>query len=203
MADVTINGLTAATAALVTHEIPANEGGSDRKVTLAQMMLLMGMQKVALATNATANATTTPVAITGLTTTVGVGTWHFRYLVRYQSSIVTTGVKFSVNHTGTVTAFMANHMFGGIVAADATAGASQAQALSTGAPMRTFTVRAKSTAGTSTTISTDSANADMYYIIEGTMIVTVSGNIELWHGSETAASTQVMAGSALLLTQLG
>ena len=182
----------------MTHELPANEGGSDRKVTLAQAMLLMGHTKVALGSNATANSTTTAAAIAGLTTVVGVGVWNYKYV--YQSSIVTTGVKFSVNHTGTVTAFLANVMWGGIVAADGTAGASQAQVLSTGAPMRTFTARAKSTAGWSTTISVDAANSDMMMIIEGMMIATVSGNIELWHGSETAASTQVMAGSNLILT---
>jgi hypothetical protein len=65
-----------------------------------------------------------------------------------------------------------------------------------------FSARAKSTAGWGTTISNDAANADMLIIIEGTMEVTASGNIELWHGSELAAASTVKAGSNLVITKV-
>jgi hypothetical protein len=156
---------------------------------------------VALNANATANATTTAAKITALDLALPVGTYMFDYWIVYQSSALTTGAKFDVNFTGTVTRFVFNMYFGGIVAADATAGHSQAQNLTTAAPMRVLTSRAKATAGKSPTISVDVINADMLMRIEGMMIVTVAGNIELYHGSETANSTQVMAGTSLILTK--
>lgn len=41
----------------------------------------------------------------------------------------------------------------------------------------------------------------MLMIIEGTFEATSSGGIELWHGSETAASTSVLAGTNLVITK--
>lgn len=156
---------------------------------------------VALTADATANATTTAAKITGLDLTLVPGTYMFDYWIRYISSVATTGAKFDVNFsTGTVTMFMFNMYFGGVVAADATAGHSQAQNLTTAAPMRVLTSRAIGSAGKSPTISTDTTG-DMMMRIEGMMIVTVAGNIELWHGSETANSTTVKAGSSLILTK--
>jgi uncharacterized Zn-binding protein involved in type VI secretion len=42
----------------------------------------------------------------------------------------------------------------------------------------------------------------MLSIVEGMMIVTVSGTLQLLHGSEVAASSQVMAGSSLVLIRV-
>lgn len=203
MASSTINALTPASAASGSHEFPVNQGGSDVKVNLNQVQSFLGVQKVALGSNATANSTTTAAKITGLDWALGAGTYNFRYSVRYQSSIVTTGVKFSVNHTGTITAIMANFRYVSTGGAAATAAATQAGNTATGNLMEGFSARAKSqAAGSGPTVSVDSANADMLMIIEGMLVVTVSGNMELWHASETAASTQVMAGSNLVLEQV-
>lgn len=202
MADSTINALTAATAALTTHELPANEGGSDKKVTVGQIQLLAGVQKVNLASDAAANSTTTAAKITGLDLTLGAGTYVFQYWIRYVSSITTTGVKFSVNHTGTITTFVANARYTSTGGAAATAAATQAGNSATGNLMESFSARAKSTAaGMGPTVSVDTTG-DMLMVIEGLMIVTVSGNIELYHASETAASTTVKAGSSLIITQV-
>jgi sorbitol-specific phosphotransferase system component IIBC len=65
----------------------------------------------------------------------------------------------------------------------------------------TFSARAKSTTGWGTTTDVDTANADLLVKITGMMIVTVAGNIELWHGSEVAAASTVKAGSSLILTK--
>lgn len=150
------------------------------------------------------NSTTTPTEVTGLElVSVQPGTYQFVYHVVYQAAATTTGVRLSVNFTGTQTAFVAFLNFMAIVAADATAGASQAQVLSTGAPYRGFSARAPSTAGWSSTISVDVANANMLITIEGTIVVTVAGNLELWHGSEVAAASTVKAGSSVVLTRVG
>jgi hypothetical protein len=152
------------------------------------------------------NSTTTPTELTGMSLTTGVGTFAFQYSILYQAAATTTGVRFSVNHTGTVTALVANVSF---VSSDTTAtatqlaGASQAVTASTGGLLEAFSARAKSTAGWGTTVSVDAANSDMLTIIDGLMIVTADGDIELWHGSEVAAASTVKAGTSLVLIRTG
>lgn len=75
MADTKVSGLTAVAAALTTHEIPVNEAGTSKKVTIAQILAL-GAQGALSGGYAqiTANQAgiTTAVDITGLTVTVTV-----------------------------------------------------------------------------------------------------------------------------------
>lgn len=152
------------------------------------------------------NSTTTPTELTGMSLTTGVGTFKFDYDIVYQSSVTTTGVKFSVNHTGTVSLFVANlHM----ATADTTATATQTGVADqdviavTTHLYQVLAARAKSNAGWGVTAGVDTANADMFARIEGLMVVTVDGDIELWHGSETAAATTVKAGTSLELIRTG
>jgi hypothetical protein len=174
-----------------------------------------GMEKVPVTTIAgqllvarlaadVSNSTTTAAKITGLDASVGVGTWIFEYYVLYQAAATTTGIKLSVNHTGTVTSFV-DWWFGtDATATAATAALSQAANAATGQVFSVWSARAKSTAaGMGPSISVDSANADMLAVIEGIMVVTVAGNIELYHASEVAAASTVKAGSAVRLTRVG
>lgn len=167
--------------------------------TLAGVVDDLGLLRVKQLTANQSNSTTTLTEVTGLTMpNVGPGTYNFRYDVLYQAAAATTGVRFSVNHDGTVTAFVANIRFG--AGTTASSDAPDQDLVANGAQvMSCFTARAKSTTGWGTTVSVDTANADMYTIIEGLMVVTVEGNLELWHGSEVAASSTVKAGSTLTL----
>lgn len=152
------------------------------------------------------NSTTTPTEVAGLSLLTGLGTFFFRYLVLYQAAATTTGVRLSVNHTGTVTAFVANLHFATAettATATQTAAADQDVVTATAGLYESFAARAKSTAGWGTTTAVDTANADMLAVIEGLMVVTADGDIELWHGSEVAAASTVKAGSSLLLTRTG
>jgi hypothetical protein len=159
--------------------------------------------ELSLASNATANATTTGVSITGLVQALGVGTYAFKYTIVYQTSVTTTGVKFGVNHTGTAAAFAASMWYVESTTTASTGAASQATAA--GNLVGGTSTRTKSTTAPNLgpTTAADTATADMLAIIEGYIKVTVTGNLELWHGSETAASTQVMAGSALTVHKVG
>jgi hypothetical protein len=148
------------------------------------------------------NNTTTPAKITGLDQTVGVGTYQFKYCIRYQSGLTTTGVRFSVNHTGTVAFFVATVRWVDVSATASTAAADQDNVQAAGAVTGAFAARAKSTTGWGTTLSVDAANADMLIIIEGTFEVTGSGNLELYHGSEVAATSTVKAGTNLVITKV-
>ena len=152
-----------------------------------------------LSANCAANATTT-LATCMTTTGVGAGTWRFRYAVIYQAAATTTGVDFAVNHTGTVTRFVASSWL-------TTSGGSAATALADQVASNTANlVEGKAARAINTkfgsTLGVDTASADMLVIIEGTIVVSVSGSLELKHASELAASTQVMADTVLELHKI-
>jgi len=156
----------------------------------------------ALAINATATSSATPTEITGLSNVVAAGTYTFQYFIIYRSTVTTTGVRFAVNHTGTIGAIVYNTRWIDASATASTAAADQDMITATGGNVGGFASRArKTTAANGTTISVGAANSDMLMIIEGVMVVSASGNIQLWHGSENANSTQVMAGTSLILTK--
>jgi len=160
-----------------------------------------GFTLKALASDYT-NSTTTLTAVTGLTVTADVGNYLFRYGLIYQSAATTTGIRISANHTGTVTEFVYNWYFTDNTATAATAAADQDAVGAAGQVFSVFAARAKSTTGAGTSISVDTANSDMFLIVEGMCVVTVSGNLELWAGSEIAASNiTIKDGSQLMLVK--
>lgn len=148
------------------------------------------------------NSTITPTKVTGLDQVVGIGVWRFKYMIRYQSGATTTGVRFSVNHNGTVAWFMATMRWTDVSATASTATSNQNGVIAAGQVTGSMSARAKSTAGWGTTLGVDTINADMLMIIEGTLGVTVSGNLELWHGSEVAFISTVKAGTNLVITKV-
>lgn len=150
------------------------------------------------------NATTTAAKITNMDRVVAPGTYSFIYNLLYRSDTTTTGIKFSVNHTGTLTFFVANMRYVDVNTLNSAGAASQAANASTAQIMGAYSFRAKSaTASFGPTLSVDTINVDMLMIIEGLMVVTVSGNIELWHASEVATTTTVKAGTNLVLIKTG
>lgn len=156
---------------------------------------------IALSSNAAANNTTSMVKITALDFAVPPGTYDFEYTIIAQSSATATSLKFAVNHTGTVTRFLYNLFFPSAGVTAATGAIDQEVNATTGQVWAYQATRAKNTTlGPMTDV--DTANADIMFIIKGQMVVTVAGNIELYHGSETAANTQVMAGTNLKLWRI-
>lgn len=158
-----------------------------------------------LSSNATANSTTTGVEITGLSMFLEAGTYNFKYSLIYQAGATTTGVQFGVNYTGTASKFVANMYAAENTTAATTGAASQAGYLVT--TMRLLGVssaRAEATTvpNLGATISVDAANSNMFCTIEGTMVVTDTGEIELWHASEVAASSQIMSGSNVVIDRV-
>jgi len=151
-----------------------------------------------------ANSTTTATEATGLTTTTGVGTFKFQYMLRYQTAATTTGTKVSVNHTGTVAFFVYNLLMVDTSATAATGTADQDMIPTTGGVYAGWASRAKSTDGKMINVGVDSANADMLAIVDGLCQVTVDGSLALWWGSEAAASAATLkAGSSLILEKTG
>lgn len=188
--DLTITGVQ-------TVSTPSFGDNSTQVVNTAYVNALLTVKS--LASDASPNSTTTLAGITGLDTTVGPGTYTFKYIIRYQSGATTTGVKFSVTHSGTVTCFMYQLMYVDATATASTAAASQNQTAGAAATViGAWSTRAKGTA-IGPTISVDAANSDMQAIIEGLMVVSVSGSLQLSHASEVAAASTVKAGTSLIL----
>jgi hypothetical protein len=150
------------------------------------------------------NGGTTAAAITGIDQVVGVGTWHFKYAIIYRSDTTTTGVKFGVDHTGTVSFFVYNGYYIDNNALAATAAADQDAVATTAQIVGGYAARAKAGATAPfITASVDTINVDMLFIIEGIAVVTASGTLQLYHASEAASTTTVKAGSGLYLIKIG
>jgi hypothetical protein len=154
-----------------------------------------------------ADQTTSSVTLSKVTNldvvSVPVGVYRFKYMVRYQSALTTTGIRFSVNFTGTTPFFNALVRWSDVSAAASTGAPDQDQVLATGAVIGAFAARTKSVSGWGTTISVDTANADMLTIIEGHFEATVAGDLQLFHGSEVAGGVSVVkAGTNLILTRI-
>jgi hypothetical protein len=203
VADQKISALPAVVAASGTDEIHTNESGVSKKVTIAQIATFIGSSPItvkALASNL-ALANNTPEKVTGLDQAVGIGTWVFKYYVRYRSDTITTGIRIGVNHSGTVTSFVANLYY----VCDVSVGADTANQSSNnpGFQMGAFSVRAKNSNPQTTIGGVDTANADMLVIIEGLAVVTVSGDLQLYATNEIAsADVTVMENSSLVLTKI-
>lgn len=206
MADTKISALSAVSSAATTDEFPVVQSGSTKKETNAQLITLLqtlnGLPIIkTLSSDASTNSTTTMAKITGLDLTLGAGTYYFKYMIRYQAAATTTGVKFAVNHSGTVTTFLANHSFSQALSTAASLAADQTiSAGSVGLASYMGIRGANSVAGP--TASTGAANSDMLWMVEGMMVVTVSGDLQLFHASEVAAATTVKASSHLFVTQV-
>lgn len=208
MADTKTSALPLATAANTGMEVPVNDGGTSRKMTLAQAQDLLGLVKGRVDTDHVISATTATAVSLTPTPVLGVGTWMFQMNLIVRTATITVSPKVGINHTGTVSKILAMARFIDTLAAPTTAqglaGAStagtpsnvdgmQAVALSTTAP------NILNSAGTN---PLSVINTDALWIIEGLMVVTASGNLELWHGSETATSTSVMANSTFMATKV-
>ena len=174
---------------------------------MAQQLISIGNDQFfrvrSLEADAAANSSTTGVEITELELpSVGPGIYVAEWFIRYQSAATTTGVKFGINHTGTATVVATCQ----ITTASTTTivGAIHDQATTTTPTMMgSLTVRSFST--TSPNLGPwpdiDTANGDMQVFVFANLVVTVDGNVELWHASEVAAASTVKAGSIVRLTK--
>lgn len=212
MADTKISLLTAASAAAGANEIAINEAGTSKKISVDQLAdyiikKISGSSGAAgayrtlqrLSANATANSTTT-LNVVMTTTGLGAGTWKFKFTIIYQAGATTTGVNFSINHTGTVTKVIGSTWYVTNGGANAVATADQATD-ATANLVEGKAMRANNT-GVGTTLGVDTLNADCMVVFEGIIVVTVSGDLQLKHASEVAASSQVMADTCLELEKV-
>lgn len=174
-----------------------DSSGMEKTTPMAQ-----GQYTVARLGATVSNSTTTAAKVTGLDLACGPGTWVFEYFLRFQSATATVGPKLSVNHSGTVTSFMALEQFLTTGTVDST-GVMDQDVTAAPTVMAGMAQRAKSTAATMIAIAgVDTINSDVLILIQGLLVCTVGGNMELYHASETATSTSIMLDSVLRLTKM-
>jgi len=213
MPDTKVSLLTAASALGMTDIVPVVQAGASKRASIAQvidaaMTRIAGPTGVAgaymtwqtLTANATGNLTVTP-AVVMTTSSVPAGTYTFKYTIIYQSTATTTGVGFSVNHTGTTGRFASRWSFGSTGGAAATGISDQISIVNAGQLMEQKSERVKATVSSSTA-GVATINADQMAIMEGLIVVSTVGDLQLRHNSETAVSTSVMANSSLVLTKI-
>jgi hypothetical protein len=215
MADTKISALTAATAAAAANELPINEAGASKKLTvdlLREFILKRAagtttaagefMTWLVLAANSsdiTGTTLTTVMTITG----VGVGRYHFKCELVYQTTATTTGIGLAVNHTGTTTQWVVEHRHAGTGATAATHAASQEGNTAAGNVYEAQGERTKNQLIGTVTVSVDAANTDMISTIEGFFVVSVSGDLQIKLQAELASLVcRAMQGSFLELKKL-
>jgi hypothetical protein len=152
-----------------------------------------------LTADAAANSTTTLATVMSSTVS-SPGTYAFKYMVRYESAAVTTGVALAVNFTGAHSSFQSVWSY---PAGTAVSGiADQNSETIAGHLMEAKGARVANTLP-STTAGVDTANASMLAIVEGVVVATAAGTFELRVASEVAASAvTVKSGTLLMLNKV-
>ena len=154
------------------------------------------------------NADTTRSSVTAaaqpdLTVPLAQGAYVFKYYLALQSAATTTGHKASVNFTGTKGVFAAALRWVTAASAASDDVPDQDHVAAAGGVVSAFTARTPGTAGWGVLTDVDAINADILYIVEGIITVTVAGNLELYWAPEAAAAATLKAGSALLAWKVG
>lgn len=209
MADTKISALSAVSAVVGTNEFAVNEGGVSKKATADQIKDFLsalghvGSQliKRLSADHSTSDATGTE--ITDLSQTLVAGTYLFEYFLICQSEATVTGIALGINYTGTASRLTFNRRSVTTGTTTATGNLDNIANITSGNLVEGWANTAESTT-TPNTLNAGFAviNTDCIVIIEGIIVVTDGGDLELWHGSEGAAVTRVEQESCLRITRL-
>lgn len=203
MADTTIPGLPAVTTPDVSDLFIVDQGGTSRKLTSQQLLDELGVYRATLASDHAISSVTATEVTCGLVG-LAAGNYIFQYNIIAQSATATVSPMFGINFTGTAATRAMKCRIAGTgttaitgVADDAGATSGQIEESVATSAFSTTTPNMGFTGGVATTA------VNILYIIEGIILVTASGDLELWHGSETATSTTVKAGTSLFAIRCG
>jgi hypothetical protein len=204
MADTKITSLTGVATLGGNDEFVVNQGGNDRKVSGTQVLSFFQTKGspivFALAADHAISATAA-TEVTGLgPCTLPAGTYQFTFYIIAQSATTSVGIMFGVNFTGTA-AVRVMKMRASTTGTTAISGVIDDSGATSGQTEESVATNAFSTTAPNMGLTggVATANANVLVIIEGLLVVTASGDLELWHGSETATSTTVKAGTSLIV----
>ena len=209
MADTKISALTAVAAAAGANEIPVNEAGTTKKATVTQLAAYLnsiGVPSIRVLGSAYTNNSTTGTEVTGLSfNSNAAGKYYVKFILAFQSAATTTSVKFGINYSGTATLMIANAYFPSAGVTAATGTWHDANNATTGQVWSYANTRTESTTAPNLGpwVGVTNANVDHLCIVEALIVSSDTGDIELWCGSEVAASQiQLSVGSCGILTKL-
>ncbi len=206
MADTKISALTAVSTAAGANELAVNEAGTSKKVTLSQIETYLqtrGMPRITQLTSQHSIASTTGTEVTGLQQTLEAGTYVFRYhLIIRQATATTDAPQFGVNFTGT--ASKQNFVLSwpdASTALTASTGIMDNVGIKTAGFMDAMAHNAFSTTAPNlgTTVGVAATAADHLCWIDGLIVVTASGDLELWRAAEGANASTTEVGSSLVV----
>lgn len=149
-------------------------------------------------------ASATGTEVTDLSVTLGSGTYTFTYYLFTQAANTTVGLALGINYTGTMTR-MAVHMRYADTGTTATTGVADSATAGIAEEMvGIFATITRSTTACNLGPLTnhDAANTDTLIIVEGVIVVSDTGDLELWHNSDAATTTSLMVGSSLVLHRI-
>lgn len=203
MVDTKISALTANSPLELANEFPINDAGATKKGSLTDLARLIGMTKTVLGSDYTNNSTT-GTEVTGLSQTLVAGTYRFSFFLVCRSAATTTALDFGINYTGTITAASCawRTVIGTTGAAAATGVADGTLSTATGNLMEHWSAVTESTTAPNMGAFTGVASANESFIVEveGNLVCSDGGDLELWVASEVGSSTvTLMTGSNLIV----
>ena len=207
MADTKVSALTAASVAAVANELPINEAGTSKKISITQLVTLLqtlGMPRVLKLGSQHSIASATGTKVTGLDMTLEAGTYVYKYTLLIQQATSTSDApQFGINFsTGTATVKAHGLWFWDattVITAEVhimdNIGIKTAGFIS-GMASNAYTT---TTTDMGTTVGVAATGVNIPAIIEGIIVVTVQGNLELWRASEGANASTTEVGSSLVV----
>jgi len=148
-------------------------------------------------------STASETLVVAMTTTgVGAGTWKFKYTLIYQSNNGGSGIGLAINHTGTAGEFAArwSHVTTGSTAATGVGDDDTAQA--NGQMMEGKMGNTLDALIGSTSTGVAAVDTDIIAVLEGIIVVTATGSLELKARVQTSATMLLMADSCLELLKI-
>jgi hypothetical protein len=203
VADTKISALTAVTTLTGASELPVNEGGTSKKATITQVVNsldVIGQSAVKHLGSDHSVSSATATEVTDLSITLVAGSYAFKYFLILQSSATGTGIGLGLNYTGTATRIAAIRYNVTSATTTTTGVATGSINTLTGNMVEGWATIAESTS-TASMLNTGvvTGGADIYVTVEGVLVVSNGGDLELWHGSEGAVATTVESGSSLVI----
>jgi hypothetical protein len=219
MPDARISALSAVATPAATDEFAVNQGGTSKKMTLAQIdtytspsviasgaapavgaFPAAGVGSEAWLLNTADNAVTTVETVMSLTGLVA-GTYLYEYFLVWRAGATGTGCAFTVDYTGTVTR-MRSVRHGQTNLATAADGISDGTiAALTGGVVQTWaSVGDNSPLGPNTGVG--STSEDQFEYIRGIMVVSTTANLNLAMTGEGNAAVTFMADSVAIVKRI-
>lgn len=146
-------------------------------------------------------SSTTAASIAGIAQTLEPGTYWFEYSIDCESATATVTPKFGINFTGTQTRIAYSLFFPSAGVTAATGVVDQDANATTGQVWAHASTRTNNTVlGPFTDV--DTTNSPLLMYLKGKIVVTAAGTLQFLHGSETATSTTVKAGTMLRIIKV-